>query len=407
MATITPKILKKNEYKNGTWRVLYRLSHDRKSRYISTRHFVPKEFVVGSDDISTDFIIDYLAADIKKYRNKINSIENIEVMSIDDVLSMITSDRSDVDLISFFRSHIGKLRSEGREKTAKPFVTVLNSIIDFNGEMLYASKLTSKFLEKYELFLRRPKLIKRKQGQNTVVRETSVNDKGLHNHMAALRTLFNAAKSHFNDEDTGNIIIKNAPFSKYNIVAKKQKKHKNLSLDMIRIIRDYEPKTKREQTAKQMFMLSFYMCGMNAVDIFNNWDRLKKLPKRIGYNRSKTEGKREDGAYISVSIPECAKQIISSLEITYSKIDTLNNSLSIGLRSIATNIALHELTMLFARHSFATIARNDLNISKEDVAVALNHVSDDTRITDTYIAPDWSKIDRVQQAVISKINEDL
>ncbi|SJN18301.1 hypothetical protein FM107_01280 [Sphingobacterium sp. JB170] len=91
---------------------------------------MPKEFVVGNDDVSTSFITDYPAAYINKYRSKINSVENIEVMSIDEVLSLITGDRSDLVLISFFRSRIDKLRSEGRDKIAKPFVTVLNSIIE-------------------------------------------------------------------------------------------------------------------------------------------------------------------------------------------------------------------------------------------------------------------------------------
>src|SRR5690606_33822196 len=146
------------------------------------------------------------------------------------------------------------------------------------------SKITSKFLEEYERYLRRPKIIKRQQGSVIAEKETFVTDKGLHNHMAAFRTLFNAAKFYYNDEDTGRILINNNPFSKYKVVAKKHKKHKNISIDQIRMIRDYDPVTKKETTSQKMFMLSFYLCGMNSVDIFKNIDRLKKLPQRLGYN---------------------------------------------------------------------------------------------------------------------------
>src|SRR5690606_28160618 len=110
--------------------------------------------------------------------------------------------------------------------------------------------------------------------------------------------------------------------------------------------------------------------------------------------------------FISVKIPQEAKTILSDLDMKYKNIDRLNNTLSVGLRSFMKDLNLEELTMLHARHSFATIARNDLNISKEDVAIALNHVSEENRITDTYIAPDWSKIDRVQSLVIDIINKN-
>src|SRR5690606_455509 len=211
-------------------------------------------------------------------------------------------------------------------------------------------------------------------------------------------------KREFNDEDTGKIIIKNNPFSTYKILPKKRKKHKNLTAQQIISIKHHVPETSRGQFARDIFMLSFYMCGMNAVDIFNHWNRLKESPERIGYNRSKTENKREDGAFISVKISEVAKEIIQRIDMKYKNIDRLNNTLSIGLRSFMNDLNFEELTMLHARHSFATIARNDLDISREDVAIALNHVSEENRITDTYIAPDWSKIDRVQSQVIDVIN---
>lgn len=407
MATITPKILKKNKYNNNTWRVVYRLTHKRVSRYIKTRRFITEKDIVNDDDVSMDYIIDFLADDLRKYRRKIDDIEKLEVLTVDDILKELTNDQKDIEFIDFCRLHISRLKDQGRGKTAKPFVTVTNSLIDFNGHKLSVSKITSRFLKQYESYLRMPKTITRKQGENTVKKTTSLNDKGLNNHMAAFRTLFNEAKREYNDEDTGRILIKNNPFSVYKIIPKKKKKHKNLSIEQIRGIRDIVPNTTRGKFAKDLFMLSFYMCGMNAVDIFNNWEKLKESIDRIGYNRSKTEGMREDDAFISVKIPQEAKNILSGLDMKYKNIDRLNNTLSIGLRSFMKVLNLEELTMLHARHSFATIARNDLNISKEEVAIALNHVSEENRITDTYIAPDWSKIDRVQIAIISKINEDL
>src|SRR5690606_31487606 len=187
---------------------------------------------------------------------------------------------------------------------------------------------------------RSPRTITRSQGTVNVTMQVQVSDKGINNHMSAFRTLFNAAKRHYNDEDTGNILIKNNPFSRYRIIPKKRKKHKNLSVVDIRRIRDLELKTRRGSLARDLFMLSFYMCGMNAVDIYNNWQRLKLLPDRIGYNRSKTKHNREDEAYIEVLVPQEAKNILAQLEMNYSTIDILNNTLSIGLRKVRDKLNL-------------------------------------------------------------------
>jgi hypothetical protein len=47
--------------------------------------------------------------------------------------------------------------------------------------------------------------------------------------------------------------------------------------------------------AKEMFLLSLYLCGMNAVDFYYlEKEDIKK--GRVEYNRTKTESRRKDGA---------------------------------------------------------------------------------------------------------------
>lgn len=53
---------------------------------------------------------------------------------------------------------------------------------------------------------------------------------------------------------------------------------------------------------KDLFMLSFYLCGMNAKDMYLIKDFNED---RISYNRGKTKDKRKDSAFISIKkIPE-------------------------------------------------------------------------------------------------------
>ena len=52
-----------------------------------------------------------------------------------------------------------------------------------------------------------------------------------------------------------------------------------------------------------------------------------------------------------------------------------------------------------ARHSWATIARNDIGADIDNVAKGLNHASA-LPITDIYIKPDWGRIDELNRRVI-------
>jgi hypothetical protein len=53
------------------------------------------------------------------------------------------------------------------------------------------------------------------------------------------------------------------------------------------------------------------------------------------------------------------------------------------------------------RHTFATIARNECGFDRDTVGKCLRH--DDGRVTDAYIRPDFTIIDRVCRAVLDKI----
>lgn len=61
------------------------------------------------------------------------------------------------------------------------------------------------------------------------------------------------------------------------------------------------------------------------------------------------------------------------------------------------------LSTYYARHTWATIARNKCNISKGDVNLALNHVDQGKKVADMYIEKDWSLIDNANRSVLDYI----
>jgi integrase len=153
-------------------------------------------------------------------------------------------------------------------------------------------------------------------------------------------------------------------------------------------------------------MLSFYLCGTNAVDFYNL--RKKDIKHgRLEYNRAKTKGRRRDNAFISIKLIKEAKPLLEKyIELlpkrykTYSGLDT---ALSEGMKELRKITGIDEITFYWARHTFANTARNACRMSKDDVALALNHIDEGHRTTDIYISKDWKIVDEVQEKVVGML----
>jgi hypothetical protein len=76
-----------------------------------------------------------------------------------------------------------------------------------------------------------------------------------------------------------------------------------------------------------------------------------------------------------------------------------------GMVHLRKITGIPELTLYWARHTFATIARNSCRMSKDDVALALNHVDSEHSTTDIYIEKYWSIVDDVQIHVVSLLRK--
>lgn len=85
----------------------------------------------------------------------------------------------------------------------------------------------------------------------------------------------------------------------------------------------------------------------------------------------------------------------------YSEIGNLNKALNNGLKIIGSTIGVPDLSFYWGRHTFGNLARNKCRKSKDDVALALNHVDHGRRTTDIFLEKDWTIVDEVQEAVIA------
>jgi len=125
-----------------------------------------------------------------------------------------------------------------------------------------------------------------------------------------------------------------------------------------------------------------------------------RFEPETGHCRTKTINRHKDKAFSSLNLVHGAEEILRKYRGVqrqrYATTNNLNKALRSGLKQICRVLGLEGVTLYWARHSFATIARNKAGHSKDDVADALNHIDTGHKTTDIYIEKDWSLVDRLQ-----------
>ena len=235
---------------------------------------------------------------------------------------------------------------------------------------------------------------------------------GISNYLRAIRSLLNKAKAYYNNEDYDIIRIPNDPFSKVK-VPKYRRERKTISAEDIIRIRDGHFSTERANMARDVFMIMFYMMGINVKDLYQMRGTKRG---RLEYERSKTE--TEDNVYrfpLSIRIePELEpliKQYSDIAFLSYFRRQYCNHknfmkAVNKGLEQIADELNLHcKLTTNWIRHSWASIARNKADVPKADVDFCLGHVNNDYKMADIYIEIDYSIFDKSNRAVLDYLKK--
>jgi len=412
MATFGIRVFKHHEKRDGTFNVKIRITHDRRSAYIDTPHFVTAKKLSRNYQVKDPIVLKDLYNTMEDHREAVSRLgSKVNYMDADDIKNFLEKRSEKVDFLAFCQQHIDTLVENGRLKTATGFRTVRYALIDFLGDKhLPAEEITPNFLIMFERFLRSPRKIRRinQFGKEVTTQSQGSTDAGVHNYMHDLRTLFNAARKYYNRPSLGIIAIPFSPFSEYQLPELAETRKRNLTAEQLREFMRFEaPKSGRIRVAYDLFLLSFYMCGMNAVDLLNCGFNIND--GRLEYERSKTKEKRKDRAFISLKVPEPAIPLIEKykddLVTTYCEIGNLNKALNKGLKIIGNTIGVPDLSFYWGRHTFGNLARNKCRKSKDDVALALNHVDHGRRTTDIYLEKDWTIVDEVQEAVIAFVTD--
>ncbi len=417
MATFKAEIYAHQKRADGTYNIKIRVTHKKQKKYLATPWYVGKEDLTRALKIKNQKYLDMIEDTLRRYRGICNSVgEGLDDMNVEQVVELITRKDTgkpfDLDMVAYTEAFIAKLESEGRSGTARAYKVAINSLKRFaERDVVSIKEITVQFLNDWIAWI----------AKQPPRKDCKKGDRAQSLYLAQLRAMYNRAKKEFNDEEAGVIRIPYSPFNKVEIPKPSLSRKRALSVNQMRAFAKVpyttilQPGMNRFNFAKDVFLLSFFLVGMNATDLYYATDC---TDGRITYQRQKTRNRRADHAEISIKIePEALALVEKYRDPTgkrvfnfykhYSSTDTFCAALNKGLKSIGKILGIEDLEFYAARHSWATIANNDADIDKYTVHSALNHVDENMKVTDMYIRKSYEKIDRANRAVLDLLALDL
>lgn len=405
MLTIKAEI-KKSELKvDGTYNVKIRFTLDRKVKRLSTNLFITSKDLTKSlkfkEDTSIKRAIDRLVLYYREQCFKLQLDQNH--YSLDEIIEFLNGEQEKqqtIDFIKFSREWIASTTIKG----APNYTTAINALVRFIGkEELDINLITLDFLESFKAFLNKEREIRTKRLMQQGKRVPS--NRSLSLYLISIKKLFNEAKKKYNKKEKNLILIPNSPFMELEIPKQEATRKRAISADIIKKLWKLPYKDMKKgykstchyNLAKDCFILSFCLMGINSADLYN---ATEMEGYTIVYNRTKTKDRRLDKAQMKVDIPRLILPLVEKYKDKtgkrlfnfyqyYADEKDFNKAINYGLKEICTILEIDDLEYYAARHSWATIALNKAGIDKYIVHAALNHIDDAMKVTDIYIERDF------------------
>ena len=393
--------------KDGTRKVIFTLTHrggrKRLPMYIEVQ---PKDLGkdrLGNLKIKSDVKRYEVEHELQVYNDRLFKMKKATAgleLTVDEVYQYITAiDKpEEIEFFSFADKWLEKADIKGK----KNYITMLNSLEKHVGERyLPFSRINYTMLSDYSDSLK-----DRPRAQSL--------------YLGAIRHIYKQAQLEYNTDTS--MAVSPMLFERFKVPKQQLKGQRSIELEHLRRIIRYHG-TGRAGLARDCFVLSFLTMGMNSADMYDGDARL--VDGRICYRRKKVRDRRSDEAYIEVDVLPQAKALISKYRgksrlfnfyTRYADEAQFNRAINIGLNKVEADInaqiieenkgkngkisPIHDLQFYQARHTWASIARNQLHIDKYTVNDALCHVDREMRTTDLYIKKDFSIINEANAKVI-------
>ena len=340
MTTLKLAVVPAKMLKSGKHKIRIAIGHKQETRYLVTRFNIDdlSQFkdgqVVGIPNAS--YVNMKLRSILNSYQEALDRISTQSYTCAQVVEYLSNIKQGAAPFSSASTDYIINMEKEGRKSTAELYRRTCRYFNDFIKLDVMLDGITPRTIKEFDIYLKNEKNL------NPVTRGT---------HMAHLKAILNQA---VRDK---KVSYDTHPFEYYE-KPEGNIRELDISVDEVKQIRDSTPKEKSLRMARDLFMLSYYLGGINLTDLmqfnFKNRDTIE-------YIREKSKNTKKGDKKISFSIPEEAKPIIKEwmgkngklnfgYKYTY---DNFRKFVTKEIKRLAENIGIESHVVYYsARKSF-------------------------------------------------------
>lgn len=387
-------ILKDKTRADGSHTIRIALSHNGATRYFVTRFSVPSEKNLRNGNVVNVSNATYINQQLRTFQNKIYSIcdlvEDIDVYTCPQLMKIIKHkmSRATVRTIEEINEEYLKIKQHTwSEQTLRLHKDGLKRFIDYAGSNFILSMLDSAMVFGYKKYLKT-------QGLS----DTTVNIR-----MGVLRRLSYFATTH------GYASYDIPPFYDYKeplILARDLA----IPLAKLRELRDMEITHKWKECARDIFMLSFYLCGMNLGDILVQDFR----KPTVCFIRLKTQSRRNPNDKTEFTIQPEARAIINKYITPNGHLQFFGRTTKKSIQHITddyirqfrADLGIDKLVFYSARKTFAQLS-NELMIKDTIIEYCIGDApSNPRRALNFYIRINKRMADKAIRRVFDAVASD-
>ena len=411
MITFKAIIIPGNRRKDGTYPVNIRVTFKGKTRRLATTLVCTPGDLTRTLKIKNATILNKSDALIARMRDAVKDLSpfDLESQDVDWVVRHIKEALSMEEFHLDFFEWSDKYILTKRETTRRAYTCALNTFERFLGKRsIDINSITRPMLLDFMESVDKQNKIhfNFKTGEFEESQTKKIPQGASTRHLAKLEHLFNAAKDKYNDEDAGRILIPRSPFSKIAKVYPISQGQGNLGKDLMQKIISAQVDNEVMRTALDLFIVSFGLMGANMADLYY----AKPVQEEWIYNRIKTETRRQDRAEMRVKIPAELKPYLERLKGTggwwlnelhsfASSKDFATARVNRCLKRWCEDNGVGVFTFYAARHTWASICRNDCKVDKSTLDDCLGHKGS-FQVADIYVEKSWGLVWEANQKVL-------
>lgn len=380
---------------DGYYPVYIRVTQNRKVEYIKTDMLVIQKDVKRGE-IKDPFVVVEGAKRIKHYIQTLN-LQNTEAWTAKDIVAFLELDNENISFSEFAEKFIANLYNTGHDSNGKNYRASLKAFRKYLGaENILCRNITHNCI-------------------NGFITSLAHTARAKSMYPICIKTMFKAICDEYNDYDRDIIKIKNDPFRKIKIPREDTPAKRALDVEVIRKFFSCNLPASRyalplQELGRDVCLISFYLAGINSVDLYKMKRECLNENWLLCYNRSKVEGRREDKAYIEITVPPAIRYLFDKYKDPqgerlfnfyhrFISADSFNADVNCGIKTVCKHAGIPPFSFYAFRHSWATISENDLKEPIWLIAFCLNHQSAH-KVTWRYTKKDFTKVDRLNEQVI-------